>query len=102
MGPKKGRRVRKIEVPMGNVPEFELGDTAADIQQKRQEMEVREREEAQQQREEEASWRQEWRKHTGKRRELQKKGTKQIKMTLKQRLLEERSDHHSHDTRRGT
>ena len=25
MGPKKGRRVRKIEVPIDSVPEFELG-----------------------------------------------------------------------------
>ena len=31
MGPKKGRRVRKIEVPTDSVPEFELGDTVADI-----------------------------------------------------------------------
>ena len=54
MGPKKGRRVRKIEVPTDSVPEFELGDTAADIQWRRQEGEAREREEAHQQREEEA------------------------------------------------
>ena len=45
MGPKKGRRVRKIEVPTYSVPEFELGDTAADIQQN-EERETREREEA--------------------------------------------------------
>ena len=32
MGPKKGRRVRKIEGPTDSVPEFELGDTGADIQ----------------------------------------------------------------------
>ena len=25
MGPKKGRRVRKIQVPTDSVPEFELG-----------------------------------------------------------------------------
>ena len=56
MDPKKGRRVRKIEVPTDSVPEFELGDTAADIKQRRQERETRAREEAQQQqwREEEA------------------------------------------------
>ena len=49
MGPKDGRRVRKS----GSVPEFELGDTAADIQQRREEREAREREEkAQKQREE--------------------------------------------------
>ena len=30
MGPKKAREVRKIEVPTDSVPEFELGDTAAE------------------------------------------------------------------------
>ena len=53
MGPKKGRRVRKIEVSTDSVPEFELGDTAADIQQKKERV-ARETEEAQKQREEEA------------------------------------------------
>ena len=33
MGPKKGRRVRKIEVPSDSVPQFELGDTVAYIQE---------------------------------------------------------------------
>ena len=46
MGPKKGRRVRKIVVPTDSVPTFELGDTAAGIQRRRQERGVREREEA--------------------------------------------------------
>ena len=32
MGPKKGRRVRKIDVPTDTPTEFELGDTA-DIQE---------------------------------------------------------------------
>ena len=51
MGP-KDRRVRKIEVSNDSVPEFELGDTAADIQCRGQEREAREREEeAQKQRE---------------------------------------------------
>ena len=45
MGPKKGRRVRKIEVPTDSVPEFELGDTEADIKRRREEREAREREE---------------------------------------------------------
>ena len=46
MGPKKGRRnVRKIEVPTHIPKEFELGDTAADIQRKREEGEQRAREE---------------------------------------------------------
>ena len=49
MGLKKGRRVRKIEVSTDSVPEFELGDTTVDIQQRRLEGEAREREEAQQQ-----------------------------------------------------
>ena len=48
MGPKKGRRVRKIEVSTNSVPECELGDTAADIQWRRKEREVRETDEAQQ------------------------------------------------------
>ena len=54
MGLKKRRRVSKIEVPTDSVPEFQLGDTAADIQRRREKREAREREEAQQQREEEA------------------------------------------------
>ena len=45
MGPKKGRRVRKIEVPTDTPTEFELGDTATDIQRIRGESEAREREE---------------------------------------------------------
>ena len=44
MGPKKGRRVRKIKDP--TVPKFELGDTAADIQRRREEREARVMEEA--------------------------------------------------------
>ena len=47
--------MRKIEVPTDSVSEFKLGDTVADIQQRRQEREAREREETQQQRKEEAS-----------------------------------------------
>ena len=37
MIPKKDRRVRKIEVPTDTPTEFELGDTAADIQRRREE-----------------------------------------------------------------
>ena len=48
MGQKKGRRVRKIKVPTDSVPEFELGETAVDIQRRREEREARKREEAQQ------------------------------------------------------
>ena len=53
MGPKKGRKVRKIEIPTDSVPEFELEDTVADIQQRKQEREATQREEAQQQRDKE-------------------------------------------------
>ena len=35
MGHKNCRRVRKIEVPTDSVPEFELGDTVANIQWRR-------------------------------------------------------------------
>ena len=59
MGPKKGRRVRKIEVPTDSVPEFELLDTAADIQQRRQDREARERDEVQQQQQREQKARKE-------------------------------------------
>ena len=53
MGPQKGRRVRKIKVSTNIVPEFELGDTAADIQRRGEEREASKREEdAQKQREE--------------------------------------------------
>ena len=55
MGPKKGRRVRRIDVSTDSVPEFQLGDTATDIRQRRDEREARDREEeAQRQREQEA------------------------------------------------
>ena len=53
MGPKKGRRVRKIEVLTDSVPEFKLGGTTADTQQRREEREAIEKEdEAQKQRKE--------------------------------------------------
>ena len=53
MGRKKVRRVRKIELPTDSVSEFQLGGTAADIQGRREEREVRERKkEPQKQREE--------------------------------------------------
>ena len=52
MGPEKGRKnVRKIEVPTDTPTEFELGDTAADIQ-RREDREQREKEAEKQQREE--------------------------------------------------
>ena len=39
MGPKKSRRVRKIVVPTDTPTEFGLGDTAADIQRRREKRE---------------------------------------------------------------
>ena len=45
MGPKKGRRVRKIEVSTDTPTVFELGYMAAGIQGRREEREAREREE---------------------------------------------------------
>ena len=53
MGPKKGKRERKIEVSIDSVPECELGGTTADIQWRKEEREARKSvEEAQKQREE--------------------------------------------------
>ena len=54
VGPKNGKGVRKIEFPMDSVPEFELRDTAPDIQQRREEREERKREEEAQKQGEEA------------------------------------------------
>ena len=60
MGHMKGRTVKKIQIPSQSVTEFELGYTAADIQQRRKEREARERKkEAQKQREDEATHSQE-------------------------------------------
>ena len=59
IGPEKGKRVREIEVPTDGVPEFDLGDTAADIQRRREGREAREREEAQQQQQREQEARRE-------------------------------------------
>ena len=42
MGPEK--KVRKIEIPTDTPTEFELGDTAADIEKRREKREQRERE----------------------------------------------------------
>ena len=50
-GPKKGSKVWKIEVLKDTTKEIELGDTAADIQMRREEREARERKETQKQRE---------------------------------------------------
>ena len=102
MGPKKGRRVRKIDVSTESVTEFEFGDTPADIQQRRLEREAREREEAQHRREEETRrWESRAEEtHLHEEGVADKKGPGQRKVTLKQRL-EERLDHHRHDTRYG-
>ena len=101
MGPKKGRRVRKIKDP--TVPKFELGDTAADIQRWREKRVARVMEEAEQQRDEEEARREEarveethWQEEV-----VAEKSPGQRKVTLKQRL-KERRELQSHDTRRGT
>ena len=47
----RGRR-RKIEVPTDTQPQFELGDTAADIERRRREQEERDRERMEREREE--------------------------------------------------
>ena len=41
MGHKKIRRVRKIEVPTDTPTEFELGDTASDMQGRKEERDAR-------------------------------------------------------------
>ena len=89
MVPNRGRRVRKIEVPTDNVPEFELGDTVADIQRRREKSEDREMEEAQQQTEKAAREEGHPEKDTG-------------ENTVTLRLLEESWVHHSHATRSAT
>ena len=54
LDPKKGRIVRKIEVPTDTPTEVELEDTAADIQWRREERDAREKEEEAQKPREEA------------------------------------------------
>ena len=44
MGPNKGRRVGKIEVPTDTPAEFEFGDMAADIQREKREARERHKE----------------------------------------------------------
>ena len=52
MGPKKGRRLRKIEMATDTPTELELGDMAVDVQRRMEEREASQREkEAQKQRE---------------------------------------------------
>ena len=48
----RGRR-RKIEVPTDTQPQFELGDTAEDIERRREREEIEERERQEQERERE-------------------------------------------------
>ena len=70
----------------------------ADIQQRSEE-----REEAQQQRQKEEARREEARAEESHSQEGQpEKGPGPTKVTLKQRVLDKRRDHHSHVTRRGT
>ena len=61
MGPQRGRRMRKIEVPTDTPTDFLLGYMAADIHRRREEKEAIERaEEAQEQRGIHAQQRREW------------------------------------------
>ena len=53
MGPKKGRKMRVIEIPTDIPSGFELGDKTAEFQRRRGERGQREREEAQRQQREE-------------------------------------------------
>ena len=84
VGPKIGRRERKIDVPTDNIPEFELGDTAADIQQMRLEGEQRRgrRHSNRGKKRHGGRW-QERRNHTCKRRGIHEKGPGPKKVTLK-------------------
>ena len=94
MGPKKGRRaVKRIEVPTETPSEFELGDTLADIQRRKEEKE------AQIQREGEARGK----KHT-QQRQFKKSVQGQTEVTQKQRLEQKGAhhSHHTHNTRTGT
>ena len=52
MGPKKGQKSEEDSSPTDTPTEFELGDTATDIQRRREERETRERDKAQKQMEE--------------------------------------------------
>ena len=101
VGLKKGRRLRKIDVSTDSVPEFELGDTAADIQWRRQEKEAKERKEAQQQRTKGGVGQERGGKSRGntlaRGGSCIKKGENRTKVTLR---MAEKRNHHSHDTRR--
>ena len=94
MGPKKGRRVRKIEVPNDNVSKFELRDTAVNIQWRRGRPKKGRRHSNGGKTSPGGRGRHEQRKHTHKRRELQKKGPVPKKVTQKQRLEESQSHGH--------
>ena len=83
IGPKKDRRVRKIEVPTDSVPKFQLGDTVADVQQRREEREAREREEEAQKHWEEEARREEERREDTLSREWQKNMQGQTQLTQK-------------------
>ena len=95
MGPKKGRRVRKIEVPKNKPTEFE--DTAADIQ-RREERKHREREKGHRNRGRRGRGRKPggWKLHTQQRREWPKIMQGQAEVTQKWRQrMESTSKSHS-------
>ena len=93
--------MNKIEVPTDSVPEFELGDTATDIQWRRKESGAIERAEAQKQREEEARKEAEASAEEthSQEEEVAKKGPEPRDVTQKQSLKERP---HSPNTRKGT
>ena len=96
--------MRKIEVATDSVPEFEL-DTVADIQQRRQEREARQREKAQQQQQrEEETWREETRAEESNLHEegLAEKRPRTEKSDTETEAVRERGYHHSRNTIRST
>ena len=97
--------MRKIEVPTDSVPQFEPGNTAVDIQWRRQEREAREREEAQEQQQREEEPRREETRAEELHSQVEgqpEKGPRTERSDTETGLLEERWDHHSHISRRGT
>ena len=88
--------MRKIDVPTDSVPEFELGDTVADIQQRKEENEARERVKEAEKQERKPGGR---KLHTQQWRECQKSVQRQTKVTQKwihAHRLEQKQAHLSH------
>ena len=99
MGPKKGRRVKKKEVPTDSALEFELGDSSRYSTEERGEGGMGK---GGKDKETKGGRGQEGGNYTLSRESgVAEKGQGQTKVIQKQRL-EETWKHHSHDTRRGT